>query len=95
MNKYNLFRSCKDRNKIDDYLKPIFEEDLKLKLFKIDSFADHSAWDIEKRWTDEEKIEMGVKKANIIMSLDEFSEYLAEIVADVNNYGEAIKCLKS
>ena len=51
-----FFRSCKDKNKIDDYLKPIFEDDLKLKLFTINSFAEHTAWDIEKRWTDEEKV---------------------------------------
>lgn len=62
VNKYNLFRSCKDKNKIDDYLKPIFEDDFKLKFFTINSFAEHTAWDIEKRWTDEEKVKMGVKK---------------------------------
>lgn len=95
VNKFNLFRSCKNKNKIDDYLKPIFEDDLKLKFLSIDSLAEHSAWDIEKRWTDEEKVKMGVKKADVIMSLDEFGEYLTEIVADINNYGEAIKCLKS
>lgn len=95
VNKYNLFRSCKDKNQIEEYLKPIFEDDLKLKLFSIDSFQPHSAWDIEKRWTDEEKVKMGVKKADVIMNLDEFSEYLTEIVDDINNYGEAIKCLNS
>lgn len=95
VNKYNLFRSCKNKNKIDDYLKPIFDDDLKLKLLPIGSFAEHSAWDIEKRWTDEEKVKMGVKKADVIMSLDEFGEYITGIVADMNNYGEAIKCLKS
>ena len=95
VNKYNLFRSCKDKNQIEEYLKPIFEDDLKLKLFSIDSFQPHSAWDIEKRWTEEEKVKMGVKKADVIMNLDEFSEYLTEIVDDINNYGEAIKCLNS
>lgn len=95
VNKYNLFRSCKDKNQIEEYLKPIFKDDLKLKLFSIDSFQPHSAWDIEKRWTDEEKVKMGVKKADVIMNLDEFSEYLTEIVDDINNYGEAIKCLNS
>ena len=29
------------------------------------------------------------------MNLDEFSEYLNNIVADINNYVEAIKCLRS
>lgn len=37
---------------------------------------------------------MGVKKADVIMSLDEFDSYLADIIADINNYGEAVKCLK-
>ena len=95
VNKYNLYRSCKNKNRIEDYLKPIFDDDLKLKLFAIDSFEKHAAWDIEKRWTDEEKVKMGVKKADVIMNLEEFGEYLTSIVADINNYGEAIKCLKS
>ena len=38
---------------------------------------------------------MGVKKADVIMNLDEFNDYLASVIADINNYGEAIKCLKS
>ena len=33
VNKYNLFRSCKDKNKIDDYLKPIFEDRSQTKTF--------------------------------------------------------------
>ena len=94
VNKFNLFRSCKDRNKIDDYLKPIFDDDIRLKFLSIDSFKEHSAWDIDKRWSDDEKVKMGVKKADVIMNLDEFNDYLSDIIADINNYGEAIKCLK-
>lgn len=94
VNKYNLFRSCKDKNNIDSYLKPIFENDIRLKLLSVDSFSEHSAWDIDKRWSDDEKVMMGVKKADVIMNVDEFNEYLTGIIADINNYGEAIKCLK-
>ena len=95
VSKYNLFRSCADKNNIPDYLRPVFENDVKLKFFSIDSFFEHSAWDIDKRWTDEEKVKMGVKKADVIMSLDEFHDFLGDIIADINNYGETIKCLKS
>lgn len=95
VSKYNIFRSFPDKNKVDDWAKPIFTDDIKLKFFSIDSFDEHFAWDIEKRWTDEEKVKMGVKKADVIMNLDEFNDYLSEVVADINNYGEAIKCLKS
>lgn len=94
VNKYNVFSSCKNKNNIDDYLKPVFNNDIKLKFLSIDSFKEHSAWDIDKRWSDDEKIEMGVKKADVIMNLDEFNDYLKDVIADINNYGEAIKCLK-
>ena len=45
--------------------------------------------------TDEEKIKMGVKKADVVMNLDEFRNYLSDVIADINEYGEAIKCLNS
>ena len=95
VSKYNLFRSCADKNNIPDYLRLVFENDVKLKFFSIDSFLEHSAWDIDKRWIDEEKVRMGVKKADVIMNLDEFHDFLGDIIAAINNYGEAIKCLKS
>lgn len=38
VSKYNLFRNCKDKNNIDAYLKPIFEDDIRLKFLTIDSF---------------------------------------------------------
>ena len=38
---------------------------------------------------------MGVKKADVVMNLDEFRNYLSEVIADINEYGEAIKCLNS
>lgn len=94
VNKYNLFRNCKDKNNIENYLKPVFD-DIKLKFLTIESFKEHSAWDIDKRWNDEEKIKMGVKKADVVMNLDEFRNYLSEVIADINEYGEAIKCLNS
>ena len=45
-------------------------------------------------WTDEEKIELGIKKKDTIMSLDEFSGYISELIGDIKNYQEAIECLK-
>lgn len=94
VNKYNLFRNCKDKNNIESYLKPVFD-DIRLKFLSIESFKEHSAWDIEKRWNDEEKIKMGVKKADVVMNLDEFRNYLSNVIAEINEYGEAIKCLNS
>ena len=89
-----MFRNCKDKNNIESYLKPVFD-DIRLKFLSIESFKEHSEWDIEKRWNDEEKIKMGVKKADVVMNLDEFRNYLSDVIADINEYGEAIKCLNS
>ncbi|MBO5565828.1 MAG: N-6 DNA methylase [Succinivibrio sp.] len=94
VNKYNLFRNLKDKNCIEDYLKPIFFNDLRLKLLSVDSFKELSDWNIEKRWSDGEKIKLGVKKADVVMTLDEFNNYLSNIIADINEYSEAIQCLK-
>ena len=32
---------------------------------------------------------MGVKKADVVMNLDEFRNYLSDVIADINEYGEA------
>lgn len=92
VNKFNLYRNCKDRNNIEEYLKTIFIDD-RLKLLNFNDFKGFQAWDIDKCWSDEEKIKMGVKKANQIMSLNEFENYIKEVIDDINSYCEAIKCL--
>ena len=44
--------------------------------------------------SDEEKIELGIKKKDTIMSLEEFHGYISELIDDIKNYQEAIECLK-
>ena len=95
VNKYNLYRACADKNNLPSYLKPVFEDDIKLKFVSIDTFNTNAGWNIDKQWSDEEKVKMGVKKADVVMSLDEFQTYLNDIIVDINNYGEAIQCLES
>lgn len=94
VNKFNLYKTCKNKNNIEDYLKPVFD-DIRLKFLSIESFKEHSAWDIEKRWNDEEKIKMGVKKIDVVMNLEEFDQYLYGVINDIKDYGESLKCLNS
>ena len=42
----------------------------------------------------EEKIELGIKKKDTIMLLEEFHGYISELIDDIKNYQEAIECLK-
>lgn len=94
VNKYNSYKNLPNKNNIQEPFKTWFENDGKLKLLSIDNFPADSNWNIDNFWTDEEKIKTGFKKAENIMSLEEFKSFLNEISNDIDNYNEAIECLK-
>lgn len=94
VNKYNSYKNLPNKNFIDEPFKTWFESDGKLKLLPIDDFPAGENWIIDNFWTDEEKISLGFKKADSVMTLDEFKTYLDELVNDMNSYKEAIECLK-
>ena len=60
----------------------------------VDDFPASENWIIDNFWSDKEKIELGFKKADCVMSLDEFKSYLDTLVNYVISYKEAIECLK-
>ena len=65
-----------------------------MKLLSIDDFPPEKNWNIDNFWSDKEKIELGLKKEDTTMTLNEFQIYLDELVNDIENYKEAIECLK-
>lgn len=87
---YNLYRG----NKGNEIAISAVKKNSRAKLISIDKFGADDNWNIELFWTDEEKIELGIKKKDTIMSLDEFSGYISELIGDIKNYQEAIECLK-
>ena len=94
VNKYNSYKNLSNKNDIDEPFKSWFENDGKMKLLSVADFPPDSNWNIDNFWTDEEKIELGFKEADNTMTLDEFRSFLDELVNDINNYREAIECLK-
>lgn len=92
--KYNLYKNLTDKVNIEEPFKGWFENDGKMKLLSIDNFPADANWNIDNFWTDEEKIALGFKEADNIMTLDEFKNFLDELVNDIGNYKEAIECLK-
>lgn len=94
VNKYNSYRNLSDRNNINEPFKTWFKSDGKLKFLSVDDFPSSENWIIDNFWSDKEKIELGFKKADCVMSLDEFKAYLDTLVNDVISYKEAIECLK-
>lgn len=94
VNKYNSYKNLSDKNNIQEPFKSWFENDGKMKLLSIDKFPTDANWNIDNFWTDEEKIKLKFKEADNIMTLDEFKSFIDELVNDMNNYKEAVECLK-
>ena len=94
VNKYNSYKNLPDKNNIQEPFKSWFKNDGKMKLLSLDKFPSDSNWNIDNCWSDEEKIELGFKEADATMTLDEFKVFIDDLVNDMNNYKEAIECLK-
>ena len=92
--KYNSYKNLPDKDKITEPFKSWFESDGKMKLFSIDMFPAEGNWNIDNFWTDEEKIALGFKEADDVMSLIEFQTFLDVLVNDIADYKEAVECLK-
>ena len=87
---YNLYRT----NRNNTIAISAVENNPRAKLLNIDKFGPSENWNVELYWSDEEKIELGIKKKDKVMSLDEFGGYISELMSDIKGYQEAVECLK-
>ena len=94
VNKYNSYKNLPNKNDIQEPFKAWFENDGKMKLLSLDNFPSDANWNIDNFWSDEEKISLGFKEADDIMTLNEFKAYIDDLLNDISNYKEAIECLK-
>ena len=94
VNKYNGYRSLTDKNNIFEPYKTWFEEDKRMKLVDIEVFSPSENWNIDNLWTEDEKIELGIKKATNTMSVFELQNYIDELINDMNEYKEELEWLK-
>lgn len=95
VNKYNSYKNLPDKNSVQEPFKSWFENDGKMKLLSVDVFPSESNWNIDSFWSDEEKIQLGFKEADDVMTLDEFKTFIDDLVNEMSNYKEAIECLKA
>lgn len=86
---YTLYKGNKEHSIVKDAVK----NNPRAKLLKINKFHKDESWDINLFWSDKEKEELGIKKKDNAMSLDEFNNFISELVDDIKDYQEAIKCL--
>lgn len=99
VNQYNIYKSSNDKSKFKAILYDENEQpyiDKKCKCIDINDFylKASTSWIIDNYWTDEEKIELGFKSKPNIMTIEELNDYIDEIVSDLNQYKDDLKCLK-
>lgn len=91
--KYNFFRKG-DKNNILEPIKSHIEKDPKLKLIDIEDFSKDKLWIIENWWTEEEKIEIGLRKARNVVTVDEFQNLLEDMIVSLKDFKEDLEWLK-
>lgn len=97
VNQYKLYQAT-DKNHFKAILYDKDEQpytDKKCKCISIEDFylKAKTSWIIDNYWTDEEKIELGFKSETISMTVAELSEYIEELIDDISQYKEDLKCL--
>ncbi|MDF2988300.1 MAG: methylase [Eubacterium sp.] len=88
---YSLYKNNKEHKIVKDAV----TDNPRAKLLEISKFKKEESWDINLFWSDKEKEELGIKKKDNVMSIDEFNNYISELVDDIKDYQEALKCLTS
>ncbi len=91
--KYNFYRKG-DKNNILEPIKSYMEADKKLKLINIDEFTKDKSWIIENFWSEEQKVELGLKKAKNIVTVEEFQDLIEDMIVSLKDFKEELECLK-
>ena len=89
--KYNFYRK-EDKNNLRDLIKTHIESDPKL--IDIKEFDKDKSWIIENFWSEEEKIDIGLKKAKKVVTVDEFQMLLDDMISLMNEFKEELEWLK-
>lgn len=92
--KYNNFKNLKNKIKIAEPFKSYFNSDKKFKSIDIDEFSGNKSWIIENWWTQEEKIQLGLKKEKKEDTIEDFQELISETIKVMQDFKEELECMK-
>lgn len=90
VNKYNSYKNLPDKNNLQEPFKSWFENDGKLKLIPISRLPATDSWNIDAFWSDNEKVQLGFKKADKTMSLEEYRTTVDELIRELSDLKEAV-----
>ena len=66
---------------------------LRCKTFDIEEFDPNTYWSVDRWWNKEEKIELGIVKEEIILTLDEFIEKTKDLESQIHNLTDQLMML--
>ena len=69
-------------------------DDSKCKVQPISKFDPSEHWSVDRWWSEEEKIALGLKEEQIVLTIDEFQEQLQDFRIELRNVIGKIKVLK-
>lgn len=79
---FNMFKGAKAKFKTDDR---------RCKIVDIDDFYNSVLWSVDRWWTREEKIELGIVEETQVMSMNDFSSLIGDISSSIAEYQEPIE----
>ncbi|CAA6809039.1 MAG: Type I restriction-modification system methyltransferase subunit [uncultured Sulfurovum sp.] len=81
---YNFFKGNKSNFKN-------FNKDPRCKIFDIDMFDPDGHWSIDRWWSREDKIELGIEEENKTIDIQDFSSLVSDISETIGGFSEMIK----
>ena len=78
---YNMFKGARSHYATSDK---------RCKIVSIDDFYDGSHWSVERWWTRDEKIELGIEDENVSVTIEDFGSMLGDISNTLIEYQDLI-----
>jgi type I restriction enzyme M protein len=67
---------------------------LKCKIFDIEKFNPESSWSVDRWWSKEEKIDLGIEDEETILSLDEFIQKSKDVETKIHEFNTQLEMLQ-
>lgn len=85
VNLFNMFKGSKTT---------FVSYDKRCKLFDISRFSEGNHWSVDRWWSNEEKIELGIEEEKSSVSLDGFIALMNDVINTINEYEEPLRELE-
>lgn len=69
-------------------------ESKRCKIQAIERFDPHEPWSVDRWWTREEKVELGIEEQDTVMTLDEFKQKVADTEREIRELNHKLRALE-